>query len=136
MASQGKVMYCHDYNNGRCRRGATECRFVHQKDANWVDHPRNARNKARDPKEQRFGVPGCDMDRSAHSVKDCPAFAALAEPTNKVLPAQILSLPASSAPPAPKVKGDVAVPDHFDALDAVYGINHTLASLARIGMGQ
>ena len=47
VAFQGKVMYCHDYNNGRCRRGATECRFVHQKDPNWVDHPKNSRAKTR-----------------------------------------------------------------------------------------
>ena len=121
VAYQGKVMYCHDDNNGSCRRDVTECRFVHQKDPNWVDHPRIDKNKTRDVKKQKCGVPGCDMYRSAHSVKDCPVFAAMARPSSKlkdlVLPAQVVSLPAPPAPPAPKVKGEVAVPDHFDPLD-------------------
>ena len=136
LAFQGKVMYCHDYNNGRCRRGATECRFVHQKDPAWVDHPKNSRAKTRDRKKEKCGVPGCDMDRSAHAIKDCPVFAALARSTSTVspVPPRPSAPPAPSSSPDPKVKGDVAVPVQFDALDAVYGIDHTLASLTGIGM--
>ena len=78
------------------------------------------------------------MDRSAHSIKDCPVFAALARSTSTVspVPPTPSAPPAPSSSPDPKVKGDVAVPAQFDALDTVYGIDHTLASLTGIGMDQ
>ena len=136
-AFQGKVQYCHDYNNGKCKRGAVDCRFTHQKDPNWVDHPRNSSSgkKTKDKAPKKCGVPGCDMDRSAHSIKDCPVFAAVAAPaagkaTSGSSPAgQAASGQPSETLPLAMPTGVVAGPSHFVAHDAVYGIDHTISSL-------
>jgi hypothetical protein len=133
-AFQGKVQYCHDYNNGKCKRGAVDCRFTHQKDPNWVDHPRNSSGKkTRDRKPQKCGVPGCDMDRSAHSIKDCPVFAAVAAPAATPKDHPAVPDQSSVALPLAHPTGVVAVPSHFVAHDTVYGIDHTISSLTGFG---